>query len=462
MDICDVLVVGAGPTGLTLAARLHEFGASVRIVDQTLDPVHESRALAVQPRTLEVLRSLGLAAELVHRGNPSVCLRLHAGSRVASAQLFDVGLEDAAFPFLLFVSQAETEAVLGEHLAARGIEIERGMTFERFDSNGDALSCTMRSGDGRYRKPQARYLAGCDGAHSVVRDSAGIAFRGGRYPQTFLLADLDVDGLELDTVHTYLTDRGPLFFFPLRRPAPWRLITMRPPALDAASAPADHSVSSTPVSLDELQALADRATGRQLRLGDPVWATAFRLHHRHAFSYRSGRVFLAGEAAHIHSPAGARGMNTGIQDAANLGWKLGLVVRGHAPDDLLDSYDAERRPVGESVLRFHRPGLHRRPADSWGEPDLAALAERHGALLTVVRLDRRPGPGILCSEAAMARFHVSGVAHFVVRPDDHVGYRADNNDLGGLSATSPAGSSRHLEAGATAGAPPGACRSRRR
>ena len=127
---------------------------------------------------------------------------------------------------------------------------------------------------------------------------------------------------------------------------------MRPPALDAASAPADHSVSSTPVSLDELQALADRATGRQLRLGDPVWATAFRLHHRHAFSYRSGRVFLAGDAAHIHSPAGAQGMNTGIQDAANLGWKLGLVVRGHAPDDLLDSYDAERRPVGESVLRF--------------------------------------------------------------------------------------------------------------
>jgi 2-polyprenyl-6-methoxyphenol hydroxylase-like FAD-dependent oxidoreductase len=344
-----VLIVGAGPTGLTLAAQLHAHGASVRIVDRQLDRVHESRALAVQPRTLEVLRAFGISEQLVERGNDAVQLRLHFGERVVPIRLFDVGLEDTAYPFLLFVSQAETEAVLNEHLAAQGIEVDRGVALVSFSTGERQVTCTLRHRDGSTEEVRAGYLVGCDGAHSSVRQGAGVPFEGGRYPHTFALADLEVDGeLERDAAHAYLGAPGMLFFFPLGRPATWRMAGMRPPVPDAGEG------AKEPVepSLTDLKAIADAFTGGRLRLRDPVWRTYFRLHHRHATRYRAGRVFLAGDAAHVHSPAGAQGMNTGIQDAWNLGWKLALVDRGLADPSLLDSYEAERRPIGRLVLRF--------------------------------------------------------------------------------------------------------------
>jgi 2-polyprenyl-6-methoxyphenol hydroxylase-like FAD-dependent oxidoreductase len=343
-----VLVVGAGPTGLTLAAQLHALGAAVRIVDRQLDRVHESRALAVLPRTLEVLRGLGVSQRLVDRGNDAVQLQVHFGRRVVRTPLFDVGLEDTAYPFLLFISQAEIEAVLDEHLADRGIQVERGVELAAVATNEQHVTCTLRRQDGRTEQLRARYLAGCDGAHSTVRRLAGIPFEGGSYPQTFVLGDLEVDGdLEGDTAHAFIGPTGVLFFFPLRRPASWRMIGIRPTAADAA----EHEQLPDP-SLADLQAIADPFTGGTLRLRDPVWRTYFRLHHRQAVHYRAGRVFLAGDAAHVHSPAGAQGMNTGIGDAWNLGWKLALVDRGLADEALLDSYEAERWPIGRFVLRF--------------------------------------------------------------------------------------------------------------
>jgi 2-polyprenyl-6-methoxyphenol hydroxylase-like FAD-dependent oxidoreductase len=341
----DALVVGAGPTGLTLAAQLHAMGATVRIVDRQPDRVHESRALAVQPRTLEVLDQLGVTQELVARGSDAVRLQLHAGGRVVPVRLFGLGLDDTAYPFLLFVSQAETEQVLNRHLAANHVPVERGVELATFSTDAESVGCTLRHGDGRTEQVHARYLVGCDGAHSTVRHGAGIPFTGGAYPQTFALADLEVDGLDRDTVHAFLGPTGILFFFPLGRPASWRLLGM-PPTI-----PDGHREADRP-SLEELQALTDAFTGGGLRLHDPAWLTYFRLHHRHATRYRAGRVFVAGDAAHVHSPAGAQGMNTGIQDAWNLGWKLALVTRGVADQALLDSYQAERRPVGTFVVRF--------------------------------------------------------------------------------------------------------------
>jgi 2-polyprenyl-6-methoxyphenol hydroxylase-like FAD-dependent oxidoreductase len=190
----DVLIVGAGPTGLTLAARLQQFGVSVRIVDRQLDRVHESRALAMQPRTLEVLRGVGIAETLVERGNDAVQLRIHFGERIVGIRLFDIGLEDTAFPFLLFISQAETEAILNEHLAARGLPVERGVELVGFSSDSDGVGCMLRSADGGTEQVRCRCLVGCDGAHSTVREGAGIPFEGGTYPQTFVLADLELDG----------------------------------------------------------------------------------------------------------------------------------------------------------------------------------------------------------------------------------------------------------------------------
>jgi 2-polyprenyl-6-methoxyphenol hydroxylase-like FAD-dependent oxidoreductase len=343
-DLLDVLVVGAGPTGLTLAAQLHAFGATVRLVDQQLDRVHESRALGVQPRTLEVLRGLGVTEELVARGNDAVWIQLHARGRVVGIRLFGLGLDDTAYPFLLLVSQADTEQVLGDHLATGGVPVERGVELVGFHADSDAVACTLRHRDGSTEQVRARYLVGCDGAASTVRRGAGIPFQGGAYPQIFALADLEVDGLDRDAAHAFLGQDGIILFFPLGRPAGWRMLALHP-SLQGRREPARPS-------LEELQALADAMTGGGVRLRDPVWRTYFGLQHRHASRYQSGRIFLAGDAAHIHSPAGAQGMNTGIQDAWNLGWKLALVGRGVADEALLDTYDAERRPVGGFVVRF--------------------------------------------------------------------------------------------------------------
>jgi 2-polyprenyl-6-methoxyphenol hydroxylase-like FAD-dependent oxidoreductase len=344
----DVLVVGAGPTGLTLAAQLHALGARIRIIDRNLDRAHESRALAVQPRTLEVLRGLGIAQALVERGNDAARLQIHAGERVVPVRLFDVGLEDTAFPFLLFVSQAETEAVLDDHLVARGLAVDRGTELITFEQGESTVSCTLRHEDGGTEELHARYVVGCDGAHSSVRRDAGIAFEGAAYPQTFVLADLEVDGdLAKEAAHAFLGAQGVLFFFPLATPASWRMLGIRP-----TDANEQGSKAQTEPSLVELQAIADAFTRRSVRLRDPVWKTYFRLHHRHAARYRAGRIFLAGDAAHVHSPAGGQGMNTGIQDAWNLGWKLALVAQGIADDALLDTYEAERQPIGRLVLRF--------------------------------------------------------------------------------------------------------------
>jgi 2-polyprenyl-6-methoxyphenol hydroxylase-like FAD-dependent oxidoreductase len=342
----DVLVVGAGPTGLTLAAQLLAFGAGVRIVDRQLDRVHESRALAVQPRTLEVLRGLGIAETLVERGNDTSQLQIHAGERVVAVRLFDVGLEDTAYPFLLFISQAETEAVLNDHLAEQGVQVERGVELVEFQAGEEGVLCTLRHREGRTERLRARYLVGCDGAHSSVRHGAAIAFEGGAYPQTFVLGDLEVDGdLARDVGHAFFGAGGMLFFFPLARPASWRMLGIRPPGGEGEKTRAEPALA-------ELQAIADAFSGGSLRLRDPVWLTYFRLHHRHAAHYRAGRVFLAGDAAHVHSPAGAQGMNTGIQEAWNLGWKLALVTRGIADEALLETYEIERQPVGRFVLRF--------------------------------------------------------------------------------------------------------------
>jgi len=347
----DVLAVGAGPTALTLAANVHALGASVRIIDRNLDRDHESRALAVQPRTLELLDSLGMAEALVGRGRTSVRLRIRIWRRTVAVPFGDVGVQDSAFPSLLFVSQAETEAVLTDHLAARGIHVERGAQLVSFRMDDDAVACVLDHADGRKEQLRCRFLVGCDGAHSTVRHLAGIPFQGDAYPQTFFLGDLEADGdLEPGAINAFVASDAVAFFFPLGRPTTWRLIAMHqgPARGDSGGA----TTEAKAASLEDLQSVTDLATSGGVRLRDPAWMTLFRLHHRQAAHYQAGRVFLAGDAAHIHSPAGGQGMNTGIQDAWNLAWKLALVVRGVAEDRLLESYEAERWPVGRFLLRF--------------------------------------------------------------------------------------------------------------
>jgi 2-polyprenyl-6-methoxyphenol hydroxylase-like FAD-dependent oxidoreductase len=360
----DALIVGAGPTGLTLAAGLARFGVQFRMIDRAMNRAHESRALGVQARSLEVLQSLGLGETLVRRGNASARLFIHLDTRrAAEARLGGFGVTDTRFPFILFVSQAETEALLDDHLASIGVVIEHGVELLDAVPEPDCVRCLIRHLDRKEEQVRARYLAGCDGAHSTVRKRAGIPFEGDAYLQDFMLADVEVDGLlERDALHSFALRRGVAMFFPLGRPTTWRVIGAsgadrgrRTPGSghDPAAPPDSGEAPDTgDLSLEELQKVVDDATGGGLTLRDPTWLSHFRLHHRQAAHYRAGRIFLAGDAAHIHSPVGAQGMNTGIQDAWNLAWRLALVVRGRAVEALLDSYEAERWPVGRRLLRY--------------------------------------------------------------------------------------------------------------
>lgn len=337
-----MLVVGAGPTGLALAALLTAEGASVRIVDRLPDRVHESRALAIQPRTLEVLAGLGVSAELVARGNRGARVVMHFPRRTVAANLFELGLDDTAYPYLLFLSQAVTEDVLGAHLAAQGVTVERRVELVDLRQDPDGVTCELAGSD--EPRCRARFVVGCDGQRSTVRRLAGIRFGGSAYPQTFVLADVEADGIAPGSAHAFVTPQGLLFFFPLGHPTTWRLLAMRPPD--------DLSPLDEAPTLADVQILCDTYTGGDVWLHSPAWTTRFRIHHRRAEHYRTGRVFVAGDAAHVHSPAGAQGMNTGIQDAANLAWKLAAACRGRPSEVLLDSYEDERAPVGREVLRF--------------------------------------------------------------------------------------------------------------
>ncbi|HEX7081507.1 MAG TPA: FAD-dependent monooxygenase [Gammaproteobacteria bacterium] len=355
-EMLDVLVVGAGPTGLALAAQLCAFGARFRLVDKSLDRAQESRALAVQARTLELLESLGLGAKLVSRGNPSARVLLHFGQeRPAEVRLGDFGAEDTRFPFVLFVPQTETEAVLGEYLDAHDIPIEREVELTALRQSANGVDCRLRRRDGREEAVTARYVVGCDGAHSTVRKLVGVPFQGEAYLQDFLLGDVEVEGaLEPDALHAFAAGpQGVALFFPLRVPATWRIITFAEATAESGRRPvhAAEALKMNSLPLEELQAAVDGATGGGLRVHSPAWLTHFKLHHRQARHYRVDRVFLAGDAAHIHSPVGGQGMNTGIQDAWNLGWKLAFVCRRLAEKTLLDSYEAERWPVGRFLLR---------------------------------------------------------------------------------------------------------------
>jgi 2-polyprenyl-6-methoxyphenol hydroxylase-like FAD-dependent oxidoreductase len=344
----DVLVAGAGPTGLVLAAVLRAHGVRARVIDQQPGQAHESRALVVHPRTLELLATLGIADTLVERGRRALRGLLYAHDRVlAELQLGDTAATDTAYPFVVFISQVETEALLLQHVAGAGIAVERGVRLADLAPDPEGVVCTLEHAGGGAERLRAGYVVGCDGAHSAVRHLTGVPFQGDAYPQQFLLGDLEIDGpLTRDALHIYLGARGVLVVFPLRSPRSWRVLCSTGTDRGAG----EHG--SSPASLDELQAAVDAFSGQRLRLRDPVWMARFRFHHRQVTSYRAGRAFLAGDAAHIHSPAGGQGMNTGMQDAWNLAWKLALVVRGLAPEALLDSYQAERWPVGRFLLRF--------------------------------------------------------------------------------------------------------------
>ena len=335
MTELDVLVVGAGPTGLVLAAELLRRGVRVRVIDKLAAPTPHSRALGVHARTLEILDDLGVADALIDRGLRIVGTQMRTATTVLAKLDFDD--LDTRFPFMLCVSQVETEAVLRDHLASLGGTIDRERELVSFVERDGGIDATLRTPGGD-EQVRASWIVGCDGAHSTVRHALGIAFAGHAYEDAFALAEVRV-GWDAPTDHAnvFLAEDGVAAIFPIRGER-WRVIATATPEL------------GDPPALAAVQAIVERRAGRALPMHDAAWLTTFRINCRQVERYRHGRAFLAGDAAHVHSPIGGQGMNTGIQDAHNLAWKLALVASGAAADALLDSYTAERHPIGRHVL----------------------------------------------------------------------------------------------------------------
>ncbi|MER5885678.1 FAD-dependent oxidoreductase [Streptomyces sp. NPDC001941] len=334
----DVLVVGAGPTGLLLAGDLADRGLRVALVERRPGTgTNTTRAFAVHARTLEQFDARGLADELVKTGTPLSRLRLFG--RLA----LDLGRLRSRFPFVLITPQYQVEAVLERRAASAGADFRYGTELLALAQDHESVTAQVRGPDGRPAALRARYLVGTDGVRSTVREALGLPFPGESVIRSLVLADVRLT----DRPDTLLTvnGNGKAFAFVVPFGDGWyRVIGWNP----------EHEAPDTaPVGIDELREICRRAFGTDFGMGEARWISRFHSDERQVPAYRTGRVFLAGDAAHVHSPAGGQGMNTGLQDAANLSWKLAEVLGGRAgdPEALLDSYHAERHPVGAAVLR---------------------------------------------------------------------------------------------------------------
>lgn len=347
----DVLIVGAGPVGLTVANELARHGVNYRIIDRAPNASDKTKALGVMARTLELFEKMGVSESFISKGHKAYCFNLFSeGKQLAH---FDFNhLIQSPYPYVLMVPQNITEAILNEHLANHGNPVEREIELAGFTQKGNGIEATLRRADGSEETVSARWLIGCDGAHSTVRHALGVEFSGTAFEQSFALADVHLDwSLQNDQIYAFLHKGDFIAYFPMDGGQRHRVII----------AHKAHTEPPGDVTLEEVQHIIDACGPQGARASDPTWLARFRINQRKVDRYKHGRVILAGDAAHIHSPIGAQGMNTGIQDAFNLAWKLALVSAGRAPETLLDSYDAEREPVGKALVqgteRFTRVAL---------------------------------------------------------------------------------------------------------
>ncbi|WP_236653340.1 FAD-dependent monooxygenase [Streptacidiphilus melanogenes] len=420
----DVLVVGAGPTGLALALSAHHHGARVRVVERRPQAFRPSRALITHARTLEVLRPFGVTDALLARADTAPAAALHLGNHVVEERLADLALPDTSFPHLTLVRQADVEAVLGAALEERGIRIERGAELLGATDGADRAVAELRTPLG-LEQVGCRFVAGCDGPASTVRAFTGIGWRGGPYPEEVVLADLEFEDGDRDTgTHVVAGRRGLVFLFPLGESATWRMLATR----RAPEGPAPvFGQPGPPVERCELDRLL-RDAGFEGPIGEVAWSARVPLQHRLAPTFRSGRLFLAGDAAHTYSPAAGQGMNAGIQDAANLGWKLAYAAASGTPPAglraLLDSYSGERRPVALSRLLLTHAAFwgeaSTAPLPSWLRGTVAPLAAPAAPLL----LHRRRLVAQGVRTLSQLRIHYRGSELSVEAPPRPAGWRA--------------------------------------
>lgn len=388
----EVLIVGAGPTGLTTAIELARRGVAVHIVDSAAAPTTETRAVGVQPRTLELFEKLDLAEAAVAAGVPVTEFNVFSeGKRFLH---LDIHALPTPHPYLLMLPQPQVEALLTARLAQHGVTVERGVELTALSRSPGDVRVTLQHRTGRTEQVHAPWVIGCDGAHSTVRHQLGVPFVGAAFEENFAVADVHLDwALPYDVFYSFLNRGRFVAYFPMPGNLHRLTIAYRP-----GQSP------SGDVTFDELQTAVDRCAPAGTRIAHIAYAGRFRINQRKVARHSVGRVFLAGDAAHVHSVVGGQGMNTGIQDGFNLGWKLAAVIHGHAAPELLDSYAAERSPVARRLVkgtrRATRMTLLRNPIAAFARRNLAphvtarpAAQRVLGRALTQLDVSYRDGTG---------------------------------------------------------------------
>ncbi len=355
------LIVGAGPTGLMLANQLARHGVRAHLIDRNSGPSVQTKALAVQSRTLEIYARLGIAEQALELGQRATGANLWVEGRpTARIPLGDIGRDLSPFPFVLMLGQDVNERLLSDALRPHDIQVQWSTELTGLEQAADRVHATLKQADGTTRQVQACWVAGCDGPHSAVRHLSGLGFPGAPYEHVFFVADTRVTGpMVPGELNVYLWRKGFHLFFPMRGTDHWRVIGILPPELRDRDG----------LEFEAVAPAVRKEAGATLQFLECSWFSTYRIHHRRAEKFRDRRCFLLGDAAHVHSPVGGQGMNTGLQDAYNLGWKLARVVTRQASPSLLDSYASERMPVADRLLETTDRAFALVVSDTW----LAAL-----------------------------------------------------------------------------------------
>lgn len=344
MSETDVLIVGAGPTGLALACQLISYGVDFTIIDKKETTTPYSKAIGVQARTLEIYEQIGLADKLIALGAIAKKARMIVGGKVrGEAEFSKIGAGMSPYPFVLIVEQGKHETLLHEFIRLHGKDVEWRTELENFSRDEAGVTANIKRPDGTRETLQAKYLVACDGAKSLVRHSLGLTFQGSTFERMFYVADVEIDwDYSHDAGQAFLLKNNLLAFFPMVGEKHWRIV---------GTFPEEFAKDEGDVLYEEIEEQIKRDAELEIDITKVHWFSTYKVHTRHVDKFSVGRVFLAGDSAHIHSPAGAQGMNTGIQDGYNLAWKLAWVLKGRSSSELLNTYNEERLPNAVALTK---------------------------------------------------------------------------------------------------------------
>ncbi|MBE9075989.1 FAD-dependent monooxygenase [Romeria aff. gracilis LEGE 07310] len=336
----DILIVGGGPSGLMAASLLANYGINIRLIDKKAAFSENSRALVIQPRSLELLEQMAIVDSFLTQGRRVRGGVLHEHSGKTEINIYGAGDGKTRYSFGLMLEQSETEKLLYQHLQSLGRSLEWETELTALQQDEAGVRADLTRFDGETETVQARYVIAADGAHSLIRKQVNMPFTGNTVEERFMVMDATVNGEVGDAIALNFSRKGDIALFPLPADRRYRVISTLPPEFG----------EEDPTAEDFCDFVHNNFPGHP-EVSDPAWYTSYRIHSRSVEHFSKGRIFFVGDAAHIHTPVGGQGMNTGLQDAHNLAWKLALVVKGELSEKALDSYHAERHPVAQKLLK---------------------------------------------------------------------------------------------------------------